>query len=148
MKPRLVISLAALLIFSACMDATITQEIDHDTRDDMPEIAPQQEMEDLGTVYNIVHTTPVIIGGQGGLLSNIKYPTIARKANVEGRVYVKFVVDKNGDVRNAQVVRGIGAGCDEEALRVIRLAKFEPGRLEDGEAVNTELSMSIMFKLR
>lgn len=81
-------------------------------------------------------------------MGNIKYPTIARKANVEGRVYVKFVVDKNGDVRNAQVVRGIGAGCDEEALRVIRLAKFEPGRLEDGEAVNTELSMSIMFKLR
>lgn len=130
------------------MDATITQEIGHDTPDEVPEISPQQDMEDLGTVYNLVHTTPVVIGGQGGLMGNIKYPTIARKANVEGRVYVKFVVDKNGDVRNAQVVRGIGAGCDEEALRVIRLAKFEPGRLEDGEAVNTELSMSIMFKLR
>ena len=148
MKPRLVISLAALFLLSACMDATITQEIGHDTPDEVPEISPQHEMEDLGTVYNIVHTTPVVIGGQGGLMGNIKYPTIARKANVEGRVYVKFVVDKNGDVRNAQVVRGIGAGCDEEALRVIRLAKFEPGRLEDGEAVNTELSMSIMFKLR
>ena len=130
------------------MDATITQEIGDDIPEDLPEIAPQEEMEDLGTVFQFVPDAPVVIGGQSGLLGNIKYPTIARKANVEGRVFVRFVVDKNGDGRNAEVIRGIGAGCDEEALRVIRLAKFEPGRLENGEAVNTRVSMAIMFKLR
>lgn len=147
MKLQIVFSLAALLVFSACIEATITQEIEDASSEVEPLVAAQPELEDIGTVHSVVTDMPILKGGEADLWQQIKYPTIARKANVEGRVFVQFVVDKNGDVHNAQVVRGIGAGCDEEALRVIRLAKFEPGRV-DGEAVNTKLSMAVMFKLR
>ena len=79
--------------------------------------------------------------------SKIKYPEIARKAGVEGRVYVSFVVDEYGNVLNPTVARGIGAGCDQEALRVISEAKFTPGR-QRGKAVKVRMSIPIQFKLR
>ncbi|MDE2729853.1 MAG: energy transducer TonB [Bacteroidota bacterium] len=81
------------------------------------------------------------------MVDQIQYPTIARKAQVEGSVIVQFVVDPEGNVRNAVVTRGIGAGCDEEALRVIRQAKFNPG-YNEGAAVNTSMSLPILFKLQ
>ena len=80
-------------------------------------------------------------------MSRINYPVEARRARVEGRVHLRFVVDTEGQVRNARVAQGIGGGCDQEALRVIRSARFEPGRL-NGEIVNTSMTMSFSFTLR
>ena len=79
--------------------------------------------------------------------SKIKYPEIARKAGVQGVVHVSFVVDEYGNVVNPTVARGIGADCDQEALRVISEAKFTPGR-QDGEAVKVQMSIPIQFSLR
>ena len=147
MKLQHILPLAAVLLFSACMEATITQEIEDPSAPEAPQLPTQPKLEDIGPVYEVVTDEPTLIGGRYSLLDQIQYPTIAKKALVEGRVFVQFVVDPEGNVRNAAVTKGIGAGCDEEALRVIRLAKFNPGRL-DGEAVNTKLSMSFMFKIR
>ncbi len=77
----------------------------------------------------------------------IRYPEIARKAGVEGRVILQFIVNENGSVTEVAVVRGIGAGCDEEALRVVREAKFKPGK-QRGKAVKVKMSLPITFKLR
>ena len=98
-------------------------------------------------VYEIVEQRPVLIGGLSGLQAKVKYPEIARKAHVEGRVIVQFTVDENGDVRDAQVLRGAGAGLDEEAIRAIsEHAEFTPGR-QDGKPVAVRLSIPIVFKL-
>ncbi|MDZ7807770.1 MAG: energy transducer TonB [Gracilimonas sp.] len=78
--------------------------------------------------------------------SKIQYPTMARRAGIEGRVTVQFIVNENGDVENAQVVRGIGGGADEEALRVVKQAKFEPG-MQRGQPVRVQYAMSINFRL-
>ena len=76
-----------------------------------------------------------------------KYPEIAKKAGVEGRVYLQFVVDEQGNVHDPIVTRGIGAGCDEEAIRAIREAKFKPGK-QRGKAVKVKMSLPITFKLK
>ena len=105
------------------------------------------DSEHKSEVYEIVEQRPVLIGGLSGLQAKVKYPEIARKAHVEGRVIVQFTVDENGDVRDAQVLRGAGAGLDEEAIRAIsEHAEFTPGR-QDGKPVAVRLSIPIVFKL-
>ena len=110
-----------------------------------PPPADEEVQEEEPEIFEIVEENPELIGGQASL--KINYPEIARKANVEGRVFLQFIVDEQGNVHNPVVVRGIGAGCDEEALRVISQAKFTPGR-QRGRAVQVRMSFSILFKLR
>lgn len=98
-------------------------------------------------VFVVVEHMPKLIGGLKGLEQKIKYPELARKAGIEGTVYVQFVVDKHGNVENAHVVRGIGGGCDKEALKVVRQAKFKPG-LQRGRPVKVRYSLPIKFKLQ
>ena len=80
------------------------------------------------------------------LCKMIQYPEIARKASVEGRVIVQFVVNEQGNVEDVVVARGIGAGCDEEAVRVVSEAKFTPG-MQDGKAVPVRMTLPITFKI-
>jgi len=98
-------------------------------------------------VFVVVEQMPMLIGGLQSILQSIEYPTIAEKAGIEGRVFVQFIVDKDGNVRDAEVKRGIGGGCDEEALRVVREAQFIPGK-QRGKAVPVKMSLPITFKLR
>jgi periplasmic protein TonB len=98
-------------------------------------------------IFVIVEDMPELIGGLGQLQSRIVYPEIAKKAGVEGRVIVQFVVDENGNVVDPVVVRGIGAGCDEEAVRAVMQAKFTPGK-QRGRAVRVKMSLPITFRLK
>ena len=90
---------------------------------------------------------PQIEGGLSALLQSITYPQIAKKAGVEGTVYVQFVVDKQGTVRDARIMKGIGAGCDEEALRALQSVTFTPGR-QRGKPVAVRMSIPVKFKLK
>ena len=105
----------------------------------------QQQMVQDG-VYLVAEEPPKLIGGLQALVSKARYPEVAYQSRVEGRVYVQFVVNERGRVQDAEVIRGVGAGCDEEALRVIREARFEPGRVS-GEAVKARATLFIPFKL-
>ncbi len=80
------------------------------------------------------------------LQSQIIYPDIARRAGIEGRTIVQFIVDKKGRVIEPKIIRGIGAGTDEEAIRVVKLAKFSPG-MNNGELVCVQYSLPIVFRL-
>lgn len=87
-------------------------------------------------IYEFTEVMPVFPGGQKAmydfLRENIKYPEIALKNNIEGTVYVKFIVDKNGVISNPVIMRGIGGGCDEEAIRVLSLMpKWSPPKQND-----------------
>ena len=72
---------------------------------------------------------------------------MARKAGIEGTVNIQFIVNENGEVEDPRVIRGIGGGCDEEALRVIKNAQFEPGR-QRGKPVRVQYSVPIRFQLQ
>ena len=81
------------------------------------------------------------------LYVNMKYPKLAKKQNVQGVVYAKYVVMPDGSVSHAKIERGLGGGCDEEVLRFIRLLpKYSPGTLE-GKPVPVQLTLPVKFKL-
>ena len=76
---------------------------------------------------------------------SIKYPKKALKAGIEGTVYVSFVINKAGDIEAVDVVRGIGGGCDEEAIRVIRELKRWKPAIERGKIVKSRFVLPLKF---
>ncbi|WP_069130888.1 TonB family protein [Rhodohalobacter halophilus] len=96
--------------------------------------------------FVIVEEMPELIGGLGELQQKIRYPEMARRAGIEGRVYVQFIVNENGNVVDPQIIRGIGGGADEEALRVVSQAEFKPG-MQRGRPVRVQYSLPIFFRL-
>jgi protein TonB len=102
--------------------------------------------------YLIVTEMPEFPGGDAGrvefLSVNIKYPQMAKETGVMGKVYVNFVIDENGYVVESKLIRGIGGGCDEEAMRVIRsMPKWKSGK-QNGIPVRVQFSLPIEFTLR
>ena len=81
------------------------------------------------------------------LQDNIKYPIMAKESGIQGTVYVTFVVERSGAVTDVKILRGIGGGCDEEALRVVKnMPKWEPGK-QRGKPVRVQFNMPIKFTL-
>ncbi|NOT37656.1 MAG: TonB family protein [Saprospiraceae bacterium] len=79
---------------------------------------------------------------------NLKYPAIARENDIQGRVIVQFVVNKNGEISKVSVARGIGGGCDEEAIRVVRsMPRWKAGK-HNGNPVPVNFTLPIQFKLQ
>lgn len=113
------------------------------------EEAPEEEVAD--EIFTVVEDQPTPSGGMGAFYKyvskNMKYPTQARRMGIEGRVFVQFVVDKDGSITEVKAIKGIGAGCDEEAERVLRNApKWKPGK-QRGRAVKVRMVLPITFKL-
>ena len=110
------------------------------------EPAPGGIMPENG-IYTVVDEAPELIGGLKELHNQVKYPERAYEAGVEGRVYVQFVVTEDGEVQDTRVIRGIGEGCDEEAVRVVQAARFIPGKIQ-GQPVKVRHTLFITFKLK
>ena len=102
-------------------------------------------------VFKVVEQMPAFPGGQGDLLkflaTNINYPTVAKENGIEGMVVVQYVIEKDGSISNAKVVKGIGAGCDEEALRVVNAMPNWVAGKQRGQAVAVQFNLPIRFKL-
>ena len=96
--------------------------------------------------FVVVEEMPELIGGLASIQEQIRYPEMARRAGIEGRVFVQFIVDENGNVVDPQIIRGIGGGADEEALRVVSQAEFKPG-MQRGRPVSVQYSLPISFRL-
>lgn len=96
--------------------------------------------------FVVVEEMPELIGGLSSIQSRIQYPEMARRAGIEGRVIVQFIVNEQGYVEDPSVVRGIGGGADEEALRVMSEVRFKPG-MQRGRPVRVQFSLPIIFKL-
>ncbi|WP_457652900.1 energy transducer TonB [Rhodocaloribacter sp.] len=130
------------------LDLDASLDIDEPLADLPPPPPPaEKEEEPEPEIFVIVEDMPQLIGGLGSLQKKIRYPEIAKKAGVEGRVIVQFVVDEQGRVVDPVVVRGIGAGCDEEAIRAVSQARFKPGK-QRGKPVKVKMSLPITFKLK
>ena len=103
-------------------------------------------------IFQIVEEKPAYPGGDQKLMEfiakGIKYPQIARETGIQGRVFVGFVVEPDGSVSNVKVLRGIGGGCDEEAMRVVKsMPKWKPGK-QRGKAVRVSYMLPVNFKLQ
>jgi len=109
------------------------------------------EVEESKPIFTVVEENPSFPGGETELnkflKTNLVYPQTATENGIQGTVYVSFVVDSKGNVTDAKVLRGIGGGCDEEALRVIRLMpQWHPGK-QNGKTVRVLFNMPVYFKL-
>ncbi|MBN1300628.1 MAG: TonB family protein [Melioribacteraceae bacterium] len=96
--------------------------------------------------FYAVEKEPEIIGGLDELYKIIKYPTIAQRANVQGQVVVRAFVDEKGEVQKTELLKGIGAGCDEEALKAVSQLKFYPAE-QRGKPVKVQINIPIRFTL-
>ncbi len=110
---------------------------------------PVQEIEEEPEegFFIVVEQMPELIGGLAALQHQIRYPEMARRAGIQGLVVVQFIVNERGEVENPRILRGIGGGCDEEALRVVRNARFSPG-LQRGRPVKVQYQLPVVFRLQ
>jgi len=114
--------------------------------------ATEEEEEDTDEIFLIVEEAPEFPGGTRALYkylqTHVRYPVIAQENGIQGKVYVKFVVNEVGDVSNAEILRGVDQSLDVEALRVVNsLPKFKPGK-QRGRPVKVFYNAQITFQLQ
>lgn len=109
-----------------------------------------QEAESKDTI--ITEAAPEYPGGDEArikfLIENIVYPQIAKEANIYGIVYISFIVEKDGSISNVKVLRGIGGGCDEEAIRVVKMMPKWKAGIQNGVPKRAQMYMPISFILK
>jgi protein TonB len=130
------------------LDAELTEE----TKVEHIEIKHEKEdVENVDEIFTIVEELASPVGGMTAfhkfVAEHMKYPQQARRMAVEGKVYCSFVVNRDGTIQDVKVVRGLGAGCDEEAVRVIGLAPpWNPSK-QRGKAVRSRFHLFITFRM-
>ena len=125
------------------------------TKPDAPvvKIEVKEEVEEVEeTIFLVVEEQPSFPGGEDKmfeyLYSNIKYPQVAKENNITGRVFLTFVVEKDGSIANAKILRDIGGGCGQEALRVVKnMPKWSPGK-QRGKPVRVQFNLPVVFDLQ
>ena len=118
----------------------------------VPIEVPQEETVVEEEIFTVVENEPEFPGGMEALYKyfgeNIKYPQVAKDNNITGKVYVTFVVEKDGSIANPKVLRDIGGGCGQEAIRVVKaMPKWKPGK-QRGKAVRVQFNLPVSFNLQ
>lgn len=123
-------------------------DLDDGVAGDLPPPPPpvDEEEEEEIEYFEVVEDMPEIIGGMDALYDVLEYPELARRAGIEGRVSVRFIVDEQGNVVDPEIIVGAGAGLDEAALNAIQQVSFRPGR-QRGRPVPVRFTIQIRFEL-
>jgi len=138
------------------VDDNIDIDVEADQNTEVQEyIAPvveEEESAEEAQIFMVVESMPAFPGGEAALYKylaeNIKYPQMAKESGIQGRVFVTFVVERNGSVTDVRVLRGIGGGCDEEAIRVVKgMPQWTPGK-QRGKAVRVQYNLPVKFTLQ
>lgn len=129
-----------------------SSEADDETIIDAVPVIKEDIEENSDEIFQVVEENPVFPGGEKALISwitkNINYPVIAAENGIQGKVYVNFVVNKDGGISNATIARGVDSSIDKEALRVVnKLPKWKPGK-QRGKAVRVSFTVPINFQLQ
>jgi len=128
-------------------------EADEATQVRIVEFTQNEEVVDEQEIFLVVEDMPTFQGQEKDafriyIQQNLKYPPIAQENNISGRVYVSFVVDRDGSITNVQVVRGVDPSLDKEAVRVVKSSpKWTPGK-QRGRAVRVSFTFPIVFQLQ
>lgn len=117
-----------------------------------PAVVEEEEEEAAQQIFTVVEEMPEFPGGQGELLKylskSIKYPVIAQENGIQGRVICAFVVNRDGSIVDAEVLRGVDPSLDKEALRVINsMPKWKPGK-QRGKPVRVKYTVPVTFRLQ
>lgn len=137
------------LVFTFSVTEKVIAQVEKDDIQAVEKVSKQNPQEE--TVFTVVEVMPKYPGGQDAMIKylseNIKYPENARKNGIQGRVFVTYVVEKNGDISDVRILRGVNEELDAEALRVVSsMPAWSPGK-QRGEAVRVQFNLPINFKL-
>ena len=110
------------------------------------ELPAQQSVIDDEGIYLMCEKMPELVGGMDALQKKIRYPLQAKSLGVQGVVYVQSIINEKGKIITPKVVKKLGAGCDEEAVRVLKKSKFKPG-YDKGKPVKVRFTLPIFFRL-
>jgi protein TonB len=126
-----------------------TEDVEVEVKDEKPQVIEQPQQAEI---FTVVEEQPGYPGGEESrikfLQDNIKYPEEAKELGIQGKVFVTFVVEVDGSITDVRVLRGIGGGCDEEAIRVVRaMPKWVPGK-QRGVPVRVQFNLPIKFTLQ
>lgn len=127
-------------------DASLDLEESLDTSEGPPPDEDEEEESQEDEIFVVVEQQPDC-GGVEALQDEVEYPDFARKAGIEGRVFVQFVVNENGDVVQPEVTRGVHKLLNEEALRAVQQLSCQPGQ-QRGESVKVRMSLPVTFRLQ
>lgn len=134
------------------IEVELDVEIDEETViEAVVEVEEEEVEEEVDKVFTIVEDQATPEGGMTSfykyISKNLEYPRQAKRMGVQGRVFLEFIVDKDGTITNVKVLRGIGAGCDEEAMRILKESpKWKPAK-QRGRPVKQKMTFPINFKL-
>lgn len=127
-------------------DASLDLNESLDTQGPPPPPEKEEEEEEQ-EVFVVVEDQPQLKGGMAALQKEVNYPEFAKKAGIEGRVFVQFVVDESGNVQDPKVTRGVHKLLNEEAVRAVKQMTFTPGK-QRGKAVKVQMSLPVTFRLK
>ena len=113
----------------------------------VPEKQKERIVEDENEIFIVVEEYPEPFGGMAAILNKLYYPELSRRAGIEGKVIISAIIDKEGNVINAEVFQSLFAQLDEAALNAIKNTKFIPGK-QRGKPVNVSMKIPIQFKLK
>ena len=134
-------------------DLMIDAEADETTEmDEYIPIEVDEEIVEEAAIFTVVESIPEFKGGRDALYAylgnNIKYPVMAKESGIQGKVYVTFVVEKDGSITDVKLLRGIGGGCDDEAIRVVgSMPRWKPGK-QRGKPVRVQYNLPVRFTLQ
>lgn len=119
---------------------------------DIRDISTETKPVETEKVYTYVEQPPSFPGGEAELANylraNIKYPQSAKETGIQGRVYLEFIVARNGEITDVKVLRGLQYECDKEAMRVVKsMPKWTPGK-QNGHTVTVKFTLPVVFQLR
>jgi len=149
MKIKTISKLSILLAFFLFTNYSFAQEQEENIV--LKTAKDTTQVNDSNDVFVFVENAPSFPGGDEArlnyLINNIHYPEAAKKQNIQGTVFITFVIEKDGRITNVKVLRGIGGGCDAEAIRVIKsMPTWKPGT-QKGKAIRCQYNMPIRFIL-
>ncbi|WP_119841450.1 energy transducer TonB [Salinibacter ruber] len=127
-------------------DASLDMDERLDTSQGPPDDGEEEEEEEQ-EIFMVVENQPELVGGMRALQQSVEYPEFAKKAGIEGRVIVQFVVDEQGNVKNPKVTRGVHKLLNEEAVKAVKEQSFKPGK-QRGQAVKVQMSLPVTFRLQ
>jgi len=135
------------------IEINMDTEVTEDTKvEDIVIAPPAEEKEDVDQIFSVVEESAAPKGGINAFYeyvkSKMKYPAQARRMGIEGRVFVEFVIERDGRLTDVKALKGIGAGCDEEAVRIVQSSPaWNPGK-QRGKPVRQRYVIPIFFKLQ
>lgn len=140
------LSITLLIFFAVSFTSCFLFKKNNRSKTETNNDIPKQSM-----IFTSPDDTPAFPGGDEAmrdfLSKNVTYPQLAREKGISGIVYVSFIVEQDGSLTDPKIIKGIGGGCDEEAIRVVKLMpKWRPGKIQ-GNTVSVQFYMPLKFTL-